>query len=269
MIGAIFIVELRDGIIKMIYKFLPQFIFRELFGDRKRFGLTAQLDDSCWKEWQGTYLNYYYSTQKRSIGAIVNNAGYKVMSRIDMSGKKVLEIGPGDINHIDNWKAKPANYVIADINKNMLEKSASKLKEKGVGYSSSFLVRNETGNLPFANEEFDIIISFYSLEHFYPLNSYLSNILRVLKPGGKLVGAIPCEGGIAWAIGRFFTSRRWLGNNSKVSMNKIICWEHPNFADQIVSVLDLTMKRKYLSYWPFGVPFIDTNLIIKFIYEKL
>jgi SAM-dependent methyltransferase len=252
----------------VIYKFLPQFIFRQLFGDRKRFGLIIQQDDPCWKEWESVHMNFYYATQKRSIGAVVNNAGYKVMSRINMSGKKVLEIGPGDINHICNWRTDPDSYTIADISENMLEKSSLKLKERGVNYSSSFLVRNETGSLPFDDEEFDIVVSFYSLEHFYPLDSYLRNILKILKPGGKLIGAIPCEGGLAWATGRFFTSRRWLENNSKVDINKIICWEHPNFSDQIINTLDSMMKREYISYWPFGVPSIDINLIIRFIYEK-
>ena len=33
--------------------------------------------------------------------------------------------------------------------------------------------------------------------------------------------------------------------------DKIICWEHPNHADEILSALDGVFKRRMTSLWPF------------------
>lgn len=45
-----------------------------LFGDRRRFGLTVRHDDLCWRQWEKTYLEFYNTTQKRSIGTVANGA---------------------------------------------------------------------------------------------------------------------------------------------------------------------------------------------------
>lgn len=56
--------------------------------------------------------------------------------------------------------------------------------------------------------------------------------------------------------------------NTTINPDKIICWEHPNFAGTILKTLDARMKRRYLSLWPLSIHVIDLNLAIKFIYEK-
>lgn len=247
---------------------LPHFLTAPLFGDRKRFGLIVQPDDPCWLEYSSVIMDMYEQTQKRSVGAIVNNAGYRVMEDIDMAGKRVLEIGPGNLEHIKYWQGKPDSYVVADIRQPLLDKAIERLEENDVRYSTALLERSDMGALPFENGEFDIVVSFYSLEHLYPINPYIQGMLRVVKSGGLLVGAIPCEGGIAWGLGRYFTSRRWFLNNTKANPDKIICWEHPNFADQILLTLDSMLKKQSLVFWPLRLPSIDINLVAKFIYEK-
>ncbi len=247
---------------------LPNFLAAPLFGDRQKFGLVVQPNDPCWQEWEKTYLDFYYSNQKQSVGEIVNNAGYRVISRLNLDGKRVLEIGPGDINHLEYWKGTPDCFVIADIQEKILDIAGAKLQKQGVQYSKTLLTRSDRGMLPFECEEFDIIVSFYSLEHLYPLDPYIEGMLKVLKKGGKLIGAIPCEGGLAWGSGRFITSRRWFKQHTQINPDKIICWEHPNFADKIFKTLDECMHKCYVSYWPFHVPIIDMNLVVSFIYEK-
>lgn len=247
---------------------LPQALAAPLFGDRARFGLAVQPDDPCWREWQTTYLDFYYATQKRSVGSVVNNAGYRVMSRIDLTGKQVLEIGPGDINHIDCWRGTPACFVIADIQQAMLDFSSKKLSAQGVAHESRLISRADLGALPFEDARFDVVVSFYSLEHLYPLEPYVAGILRVLKPGGVLIGAIPAEGGLGWGLGRYLTSRRWFKKHTTINPDKLICWEHPNFADHVLTTLDRNMVQQHLGFWPLAVPSIDMNLVIKFIYAK-
>jgi len=247
---------------------LPSFLSKPLFGDREKFGLEPKENDECWLEWQDECINFYNVNQKQSIGKIVNDAGYSVMASIDLEGKKVLEIGPGDINHIKFWNSKPDCYVIADLNKDMIKYSSQKLEDAGVNFETKLIERGERGQLPFDDEEFDVLVSFYSLEHLYPFPLYLDGMLRVLKKGGTLIGAIPSEGGLGWGIGRYLTTRRWLHSNTNIDPDKIICWEHPNFSDHILKELDNNMSKVSLSYWPIKLPAIDINLIIKFIYKK-
>lgn len=243
-------------------------MYSPLFGDRRAYGLQVQPEDSCWKEWQDVYLTFYYANQKRSVGAVVNDAGYKVMHEVNMAGKVVLEIGPGDINHISCWHGKPECYVIADIQQAMLDHSATKLASAEVSHKAVLLEDREKGVLPFQDNSFDMLVSFYSLEHLYPLENHLSELIRVLKPGGTLVGAIPCEGGLAWGLGRFLTSRRWLKRHTAINPDKLICWEHPNFADGILTSLNQQMRNGKLSFWPLSLPCIDINLVVRFVYEK-
>ena len=94
-------------------------------------------------------------------------------------------------------------------------------------------------------------------------------MLKVLKKGGLLIGAIPSEGGLAWGLGRYLTSRRWLIRNTNINPDKIICWEHPNFAEEILDTLDGNMGKICLDYWPFKFHSLDLNLILKFIYKNL
>ena len=56
--------------------------------------------------------------------------------------------------------------------------------------------------LPIESESKDIIITFYQLEHLNPLEEYLKEYPRVLKPNGLLVGAHH-EGGVAWGFEDF------------------------------------------------------------------
>jgi len=83
-----------------------------------------------------------------------------------------------------------------------------------------------------------------------------------------LIGAIPAEGGLAWGVGRLLTSRRWLKANTGIDPDKLICWEHPNFADHILQALDRHFIKKTNRFWPFRLPFIDLNLVVQFIYSN-
>ena len=64
------------------------------------------------------------------------------------------------------------------------------------------------------------------------------------------MGAIPAEGGLGWGLGRFLTSRRWLKYHTSIDPDKIICWEHPNFAEQVLAQMDQVFPKQKRQYWP-------------------
>ncbi len=213
-------------------------------------------------------MDFYRSTQKKGIGNLVNNAGYEVLEQIDLNNLDVLEFGPGEIPHLHFWNGRPNHFYFADYRQEMLNETGKRLKHLGVPNTGFLLPKDNNGEISdLANKKVDVILSFYSLEHLYPLEKYLNSMLNLLKPNGLIVGAIPTEGGLGWGIGRYLTSRRWLEKNG-ISMEKIMCWEHPNFAETVLLSLESLADRKMLGFWPLKLPSIDLNLVIKFIYQK-
>lgn len=248
---------------------LPSVFSVPLFGDRKKYGKTPDYTDICWKEWKEIQSRFYENMGEGSrVGKLIDHAGYKVVERIDFGGKNVLEIGPGQISHLKYWKSEPENFTLLDIDVQMLERGVRSLEEKGIKCEKVLLPALSNGRLPFEDKTFDIILSFYSLEHLHPLQLYLDEIKRVLKVGGKLAGAIPAEGGLAWGAGRMLTTRRWMKNNTNINYDKLICWEHPNFADQILNDCHGLFDLEYCDFWPLKLSILDINLICKFIYER-
>jgi SAM-dependent methyltransferase len=123
--------------------------------------------------------------------------------------------------------------------------------------------------LPLGDASVDVVVAFYSLEHIYPLVPQLRQFARVLTPGGILIGAIPTEGGLAWGLGRLLTSRRWLHRNTSIDPDKLICWEHPNFADHLLRDLASEFEPEHTQAWPIrAIRMIDVNLIVSFVHRR-
>ncbi|QNM91538.1 class I SAM-dependent methyltransferase [Aliarcobacter cryaerophilus] len=251
----------------MIYKYLPYFIFKPLFGDRKRCGLKTNFEDKDFRKWQDECcLKFYEDNQKGSIGTIVNHFGFKIMSQIDLTDKVVLEVGPGRIDHLDYNQTKPKKYILSDINKDFLEISKNRLKEYCIDNSDTLEVQGTS--IPIEDNSVDVLVTFHQLEHIYELEEYLQELKRILKPNGVLIGAVPAEGGVAWGFGRFLTSRRYVRKNMDFDYDKIICWEHPNFVNKIKKLLDENFTSVKSIKKPFGVLPMDFNLSWSFIYRN-
>lgn len=245
---------------------IPSFLSKKLWGDRDKYGVEPVMQDPQWIEWQQIQLEFYKLNQRKGIGSFVNDSGYSVMEEIDLKEKCVLEFGPGDLRHHQFWNSKPDKYIIADVHEGMMNVATKIFQKDKINFESFLIERNE--KLPITKNSVDIIVSFYSLEHLYPLKNYLEEMKYYLKPGGIIVGAIPAEGGLLWALGRFLTSRRWLHKNTNINYDKLICWEHPNFCDQIILELDRNFQRLKVKSWPLSlIPLLDTNLTFSFCYK--
>ena len=165
----------------------------------------------------------------------------------------------------------PEQYDFIDVREECLE-AAHKIME-GVEenisrniISTTYITNLDDHKLPINDNQYDLIFTFFSLEHLYPLQAYLNEYKRILNPGGRLVGAIPTEGGLAWGLGRFFTTRRSIMKKYGLDYDKIIALEHCNTARGVLKALDNTFcpeSNNYL-WWPLRLPCIDLNLTISF-----
>lgn len=113
------------------------------------------------------------------------------MADIPVNGT-VLDVGTG--TGVIPLAGSSANgpgmkFVGIDLSDGMLAKATRLLVEKGLQSQVEFL-KMDAESLDFEDHSFDAVISLYALHHFPNPSRALSEIFRVLKPGGKAVIAV-------------------------------------------------------------------------------
>ena len=76
--------------------------------------------------------------------------------------------------------------VLADINDSMLKVGRDKLADRGLAGNLTF-TQADAQHLPFADNSFDCITIAFGLRNVTDKDLALSSMLRVLKPGGRLL----------------------------------------------------------------------------------
>jgi demethylmenaquinone methyltransferase/2-methoxy-6-polyprenyl-1,4-benzoquinol methylase len=112
---------------------------------------------------------------------------------IDMSGvrpgNKVLDLagGTGDLTKKFSKIVGPAGKVVlADINSSMLEVGRERLTNQGYVGNIEYVQANAQ-YLPFEDNTFDVITIAFGLRNVTDKDEALRSMLRVLKPGGRLL----------------------------------------------------------------------------------
>ena len=85
--------------------------------------------------------------------------------------------------------APGVKFVGIDLSDGMLAKASQNAVDKGLQSQVEFQ-KMDAENLVFEDNSFDAVISLYALHHFPDPSRALSEICRVLKPGGKVVIAV-------------------------------------------------------------------------------
>lgn len=105
------------------------------------------------------------------------------------SGHKVLDIagGTGDLScQFARQVGRDGLVILADINDSMLKVGRDKLLDKGVAGNLE-VTQADAQYLPFADNTFDRITIAFGLRNVTDKDLALASMLRVLKPGGKLL----------------------------------------------------------------------------------
>jgi demethylmenaquinone methyltransferase/2-methoxy-6-polyprenyl-1,4-benzoquinol methylase len=101
--------------------------------------------------------------------------------------KTILDIATGTGDLAILMSATNATEIIgADISEGMMEVGRKKVTDKDLDGRVQ-LVYGDSEKLPFANDYFDAITVAFGIRNFETLEKGLSEILRVLKPGGIFV----------------------------------------------------------------------------------
>lgn len=99
------------------------------------------------------------------------------------------------------------------------------------------------------------------------IDFFLDDLKRILKTGGKLFFAIPNEGFLAWGLGRYFFTRKYVNKILKINYDKIICLEHPNYSDKIINLLN--SKFNLIKFYNVPNFFLeDLTILKKGVFQK-
>lgn len=104
-------------------------------------------------------------------------------------GMKVLDLagGTGDLTaKFSHIVGNTGQVTLADINDSMLKVGREKLRNRGVVGNVNYVQANAEA-LPFPDNHFDIITIAFGLRNVTDKDAAIRSMLRVLKPGGKLL----------------------------------------------------------------------------------
>lgn len=102
--------------------------------------------------------------------------------------KNILDVatGTGDFAFEALSILKPEKITGVDISAGMLEIAKQKIAKRNLGHRFEVKL-GDSEKLPFADNAFDAVTVAYGVRNFENLEAGLSDIFRVLKPGGKAV----------------------------------------------------------------------------------
>ncbi len=112
---------------------------------------------------------------------------YTVMVANLREGQQVLDIagGTGDLAMAFAKKVGPTGRVVhTDINEAMLSTGRDRLLDAGIALPTMVC---DAEKLPFASESFDLVSVAFGLRNMTHKEAALTEMCRVLKPGGKLL----------------------------------------------------------------------------------
>lgn len=114
--------------------------------------------------------------RRKAIAALLP---YKPQTLLDIA------TGTGDFAIMAAQMLKPQKLIGADISEGMMAIGAKKVKEAGLQDVISF-EREDCLNLSYADATFDAVTAAFGIRNFANLDRGLSEMCRVLRPGGHL-----------------------------------------------------------------------------------
>lgn len=104
-------------------------------------------------------------------------------------GKRVLDLGCGTGYGANMLAAHVEDVIAVDISEEAISDAAKSYPASNLHFLRIEPI--ESRDLPFPDSNFDDVISFQVIEHIEHVGSYLKEIRRVLKPGGRLLLTTP------------------------------------------------------------------------------
>lgn len=204
------------------------------------------------------FMKLWHEELPRKYGVVEwFNHGYPVWRRQHRrSGTRTLEIGPGLGEHLEYEDLEDQEYHAVELREPM----AARLRERFPGCQA--VVGDCQTRLPYPDGHFHRVLAIHVLEHLPNLPAALTEIRRVLAPGGQFCVVIPCEGGRLYSFCRNISARRLFERTYKMSYDWLYQSEHINVPAEIEDELARHFAVSHRRYFPLLVPLVDANVCI-------
>lgn len=186
------------------------------------------------------YRNYQYSGL---IGNLMRKS-HLLMEKFNFQQEKIfLEVGPSFEPHIKFVNLKYAKYHCIDLN------NSNKIKKY---YGKKFInveYRSYNGKeIPYPDSYFDRVIISHCLEHIINPEKFMNEMLRVVKKNKFISVALPCDPGLLWRFGRFFSKKFLLkkiySRGKNIDHDYLVATEHVNSIFNLITILKKNSKLK-------------------------
>ncbi len=131
---------------------------------------------------------FYHSSPQNFLIYLFHIATYNFATEF-VVGKRVLDYGCGSGYGTHRMASSCDNIVGVDIAEDAIKYARENYVADNLTYQK--IERADIAPLPFDDSSFDTVLSFQVIEHIEDVGPYLSEIRRVLKPGGVFVCATP------------------------------------------------------------------------------
>lgn len=125
--------------------------------------------------------------------------------KLDNENGIMLDLGCGEGRHIFGAMQKFPNLQCVGLDPHLesLDKSLEGLELfESLSNKTTTFLSGSAYSLPFGDSTFDLVVCSEVLEHLHEYRDAISEIYRVLKPGGKFLASVPAEfpEKICWAL---------------------------------------------------------------------
>jgi len=144
------------------------------------------------------------------------------MPLASLTGKRVLEIGCGAGGHSALFARHGARMISLDLSIERARACASKFSLLDASAKGCISMQSDGEQLPFLNSTFDIVYSNGVLHHTPDTEAAITEVHRVLKPGGRAVIMLYCRSSFHYWFhllfcvgllkGGILRSRNWMGH---------------------------------------------------------
>lgn len=157
--------------------------------------------------WSRLYMDLFWG------GVDDNEIARKVLSFIpdDFRGKMLdVPVGTGVFTAAKYAAMGLADITCLDYSSDMLDRARARFGKMGIGNVK--LIQGDVGALPFKDGSFDIVLTMNGFHAFPDKEKAYSEVNRVLKTGGRLVGCFCIQGESRrtdWLMKRILSRKGW------------------------------------------------------------
>lgn len=159
------------------------------------------------KWWSRLYMNVFWG------GIDDNEIARRVLDYVpnEFSGKLLdIPVGTGIFTFEKYGAMKNANITCVDYSYDMLEQAKVRFRKNNLTHVKT--MQGDVGQLPFASEEFDIVLSMNGFHAFPDKEKAYAEVHRVLKSGGLFIACFYIKGESKisdWLVNTILARKGW------------------------------------------------------------